>query len=429
MKFKSLFLLATFLFAGGLFGLWYLKNEKSYNLSVAAGPISGQAFQLAEALQEVTARHFPEIQMEIFETRGSLHGGKLLEAGEVQLALVQADQVFGDKSNLVASLYSDAFQLVVRKDSGIKNVADLLGKRIALPPRKSGENKIFWFLASHYGLEKDKLKVFTGTENSTEWLFVKGEADALFRVRAPGDRSILRLIEKSNAELIPIRQASALKLKNPALERGVIPSGSYKGEPALPEIDTETVSIKRLLLASSDIPEEIIYKLTSVLFERRRELVERITLAGWIEPPDRIMGTFLPIHPGAQAFYDRNQPSFFQENAELIAVLLSILLVTSSIFIHFNSRRRKGVMDEFNQELIQLAKSSRAAADLKELDQYQADLAEYVDRIVAAVGRGKINNQDMTLFRFTFDSVEDAIRDREVQLERSNQTNQLSQIN
>ena len=423
MKAKFVLALVGICFVLGLFGLWYAEQIRTYKISIAAGPVEGQAFQFAKALQEISANEFPEIEIEVFETRGSLQSGRLIESGEVQLALVQADQVVGGRSNLIAALYSDVFQLVVRKDRGINQIADLRGKRIALPSARSGANKTFWFLASHYGLGKEDIKEFPGTETSTEWLFVKGEVDALFRIRAPGDRSILRLIDQSNAKLIPIEQASALELKQPSFERGLIPAGSYRGQPAIPENDTVTVSVKRLLLARSDVPESVISKLTSVLFERRRELVAKITLAGWIESPDRIMGTFLPVHPGAQAFYDRDQPSFLQENAEPIALLISILLVTSSILIQLNTRRRKRTMDQFNKELIELAKQSRLATSFEELDEYQNHLATYVDRIVLSAENGQISNHDMTLFRFTFDSVEDAIRDREFQLGRIDGSN------
>jgi len=146
-------------------------------------------------------------------------------------------------------------------------------------------------------------------------------------------------------------------------------------------------------------------------------------VTGWITPPDRVIGTFLPVHPGAQAFYDKDEPSFLQENAEPIALFLSILLIASSLLLQLNARRRKRAMDQYNRELIQLAKTARIASSFEDLDKLQNDLAAYVGRIVESAESGNISSQDMTLFRFTFDAVEDAMRDREVQLERSDHQN------
>jgi uncharacterized protein len=60
-----------------------------------------------------------------------------LDQGAVQLATIQADQASGRKARLVAELYPDTFQIVVRRDSGIDSIDDLVGKRIALPPSEA----------------------------------------------------------------------------------------------------------------------------------------------------------------------------------------------------------------------------------------------------------------------------------------------------
>jgi TRAP-type uncharacterized transport system substrate-binding protein len=65
----------------GLLLLWYFDTSRKYRLSIAAGQRSGQAFQIAEALQEVTARHHPDIVLEVYETRGSLQNAGLIDKG------------------------------------------------------------------------------------------------------------------------------------------------------------------------------------------------------------------------------------------------------------------------------------------------------------------------------------------------------------
>jgi TRAP transporter TAXI family solute receptor len=370
-------------------------------------------------LQQVTERHYPELKLEVFETRGALHNASLLDQGAVQLATVQADQASGRKARLVAELYPDTFQIVVRRDSGIEAIGDLVGKRIALPPERSGEYESFWFLAKHYALTPDDLKLYTGTERTTDWLLINGDVDALFRVRAPGDASILNLIQRVNGKVIPIPQAAALRLQHPAFEAGVIPQGSYNGRPAIPERDEPTISVKELLVASEDVPAEVIAKITSVLFEHRRELMDLVPLAGAIAAPDRSGEAYLPIHAGVWAFWDRDKPSFLQENAEAIALMISIAVVATSLYLQWVTRRRKRVMDAYNAELIELGKRARNAPDFVTLDECNALLANFVGRIVQAAEHGRINPAEFTLFNFTYDSVEDAIKDRLLQLERA----------
>jgi uncharacterized protein len=405
----------------GLLGLWYWDTPREYRLLIAAGQRSGQAFQIAQALQQVSERHYPELTLEAFETRGALHNASLLDQGAVQLATIQADQASGRKARLVAELYPDTFQIVVRRDSGIDSIDDLVGKRIALPPERSGEYESFWFVAKHYALGPDDLKIYTGTERTTDWLLINGDVDALFRVRAPGDASILNLIRRVNGKVIPIPQAAAMRLQHPAFEAGVIPQGSYNGRPAIPERDEPTISVKELLVASDDVPADVIAKVTSVLFEHRRELMDLVPLAGAIAAPGRTGEAYLPIHAGVWAFWNRDKPSFIQENAEAIALMISIAVVATSAYLQWVTRRRKRVMDAYNRELIELGKRARSAPDFETIDECNALLAGFVGRIVQAAEHGRINPTEFTLFNFTYDSVEDAIKDRLLQLERVEQ--------
>lgn len=422
MSVRNLLSIVLVLFAVGIFALWHTWEYQEYRLRIAAGPSNGQAYQLIKAIQTVSHRHLPELKIEVFETRGSLQNARLLESGSVDLATTRSDLVLGNRAQLVAELYSDAFQLVVRRDSGVSSIKDLISKRIALPPEKSGEYESFWFIAAHYDLQPSDLRVYPGTEVTTDWLLINGDVDALFRVRAPGDSSIDKLIQKADAQVIAIQQSSALQLKQPALESGLIPQGSYSGRPPVPGEDIETVAVKQLLLARKELPEAVVSKLTSVLFERRRELIDQIPLAGSIAIPDRSSGTFLPIHSGAEAYYDRDDPSFLQENAEPIALFVSVLVILTSAYLQLSAFRRRRVLDALNKELLALSKKARSARSFKTIDNCNTQLSLFVDRILEAVGDGRINAQEFTLFNFTYEAVEDAIRDREHQLERSNLT-------
>jgi hypothetical protein len=101
--------------------------------------------------------------------------------------------------------------------------------------------------------------------------------------------------------------------------------------------------------------------------------------------------------------------------------MISIAVIATSAYLQWATRRRKRVLDAYNRELIELGVKARNAPDFAALDECNAQLAAFVGRIVQAAEHGRINPAEFTLFNFTYDSVEDAIKDRLLQLARSEQ--------
>jgi NMT1-like family len=224
------------------------------------------------------------------------------------------------------------------------------------------------------------------------------------------------LIRRVGGKVIPIPQAAGLRLQHPAFDEGVIPQGSYNGRPAIPERDEPTISVKELLVASEDVPAEVITKITSVLFEHRREMMDLLPLAGAIAAPNRSGETFLPIHAGVWAFWDRDKPSFLQENAEAIALMISLAVVATSAYLQWATG---GASASWTPITPSSSSSGYAhGTHLISLDECNALLAAFVGRIGQSAEHGHINPAEFTLFNFTYDYVEDAIKDRLQQLER-----------
>jgi TRAP transporter TAXI family solute receptor len=140
---------------GGI-AFWF-GGRSATQLTIAAGPASGESFEVATAIARVVEITYPGVRVDVYETQGSGENVRLVDSGQVDLAAVQSDSRITQDVRAVATLYGDAYQLVVTNDSGIESFAELAGKRIAIPSADSGQNASFWFLAQHYGLASDEL--------------------------------------------------------------------------------------------------------------------------------------------------------------------------------------------------------------------------------------------------------------------------------
>lgn len=406
---------------------WWLARTTVHTIKIGAGARQGESFIISEAFETVVERYHPNIQIEVVETGGTSDNLQQLEANQVQLATGQADVPAGINATTVAVLYPDLFQLLVRSEANIEQFSDLKNKRIALPT-SGGQYRSFLALADHFGL-RDRDFTFVGeTESQANVAFLRNEADAAFRVRAPGNASIALLVENENVSLIPIPQAAAMQFKFPAFDPVVIPEGTYKGQPPIPTRDLPSVEVQRLLLARKTVPEDVIRNMTSVLFERRQEIAEAIPehlstakplLAKVREPGGG--GLRNPIHPGAQEYYGQDDPSFIQENADYVALILTVGVLAASWIWELKNlieRRQKNKADGYTEKVMRLMNDSRES-DLGQTERNRQELLDILAEAVTDLDRDRISEESFQSFRVVWQIAMDVVRERQDSLRRS----------
>jgi hypothetical protein len=254
------------------------------------------------------------------------------------------------------------------------------------------------------------------SDEAANFAMQHGQVDAVFRVRAPGNKLVRELVQdQDNIHLVPIDQAAALALKQPTLSSGVIPHGSYRGSPALPVIDLPTPEVARILIARAGLDDELVYKLTQLLFEQRAALVGKTTLAGFIQPVDFAGRISIPMHPGAQRYYDREKPSLLQENSRIAATTLYVGAILTSLFIALRSRIKQAHrvrVSDYNLELIDIIDKVRGSKSDADLTPLQERLVEILRAMVGDLQGDKVTKDEFDHFSFTWQSVDTLIRDR-----------------
>jgi len=183
----------------------------------------------------------------------------------------------------VANLYPDTYEVIVAKDSHIEKFEDLKGKKIALQSKDSSEFEAFWTIAEYFDLGEKEVVVYASSDKTTDWIFKNKQVDAVFRVRASGDKSIKALVKK--AYFVNVDQAEALRLKYPSRETTVIPKGANNGSPAIPENEIGSIAENQLLIAREDLDAHVVEQMTAVLFDQRQELTNLEPLTGLIKQP------------------------------------------------------------------------------------------------------------------------------------------------
>lgn len=388
-------------------------------LRIGADRANSEHYDMANAIAEIVARVHPNLEFEVVETTGSGENIRLLAKREIDLAILGADAVIRQNALLVAILYPELFQLLVRPNSGINSVKDLTGRRIALPPVTSGQFRAFWFLADHYGLKPESLEAVSMTPVEADNAIRSGAVDAIFRVAGARNPEISSLLEKAELRLIPIEQGLAIHLRKSSYWAATLPQGAYRGDVPIPANDLPTIAVNQFLVAGRGVPASAIHAITSVLFENKHDLALRMPLADLVTQPSIDKGTSIPLHPGALNYYNRERPSLLEEKAEFFAFLMSFAIVFGSIILaakRYLTDRKKTRIEDYAEELLEVEKSAEACRTIPELNEQKNRLTKLLARIVEDMRAGRINPEGLQLFSFVWESVNYTVNDYEEQL-------------
>lgn len=439
IAFRLLILIVLMLATLGLatLGIWKVVSlNRVHHLVFAVGDPTGESYILGQAIAHVVETYHPNIQIELLPTQGSTENLQKLKAGNAQLATAQADIPVDGVAKAVAVLYHDVFQLVVKDQLGIEQFTDLRGKRVGVEP-EGGQFYSFLEVAQHYGLTAADF-LFVGADDQTLNEAFKGDRiDAVFHVRAPGNQLVSDLVQHAHGQLLPLEQAEAMKIKQPAFESALIPKGAYKGNlPAVPPVDIPSVAVEKVLLASKRVDDTVIREITAILDEHRQEIANSIPdtfaevrpLVASISRPSTTEGIRLPLHPGAQSFYDRNKPSFIQKNSDYIALGITIGLTLGSWVWELKSlaeQRRKGLADRYVDRVIQLMDTAAQNRAQMIPERRQAELYTVFDEAAQSLRRQEISQESFRTFNEAYKTAREKIeRDIEVREQRSLETQQ-----
>lgn len=204
---------------------------------------------------------------------------------------------------LIANLYPESIHLVARKGAGIKTVADLKGKRVALDEPGSGTLVDARLILGAYGLKDADLKAEYLKPNQAGDKLKDGALDAFFFVGGVPAGAIAELAASgAGIELVPIDgpQIDALIKASPFFSHDTIPTDAYKGVAGV-----KTLAVGAQLITSDKADVNTVYEITKALYS---EAAQKALQAGhakgkYITKENAVKSAGIPFHPGAAKFY------------------------------------------------------------------------------------------------------------------------------
>lgn len=284
-------------------------------LSIATGGTGGTYYPYGGGLAELINKHLDGYDAVAEVTGASVENMGLVWRGDSDVALALADTVYQayngtedfegrqlDNIRALASIYPNAVQLVTMADSDVESLADLKGKTISVGAPGSGTELNVRALLESNGITYDDIDPRRLNFNETADAIRDGDIEAGFWSVGPPTSSILNLATTRDVRLVSLseEEISNAMEEEPVFAPYELRAGMYDGM----DEAVQTIGIPNVLVASSEMDDEVAYQVTKLLFEHTDELIAIHPAANDTTVEFSVNSTPIPFHEGALRYYE-----------------------------------------------------------------------------------------------------------------------------
>ncbi|OPY78578.1 MAG: hypothetical protein A4E64_00851 [Syntrophorhabdus sp. PtaU1.Bin058] len=209
----------------------------------------------------------------------------------------------------ITALFDEPFQFVILKKTGIKDFADIKSKQYRLrhSPNKKGNfmeivcEKVFEQYGFDYKtLEKWGGKIFYNSYGQSINLMRSDSLDSLSGCSPVPTTQFVELSGTHDITILPLNEKAINAInKEFGTSKMVIPASAYKFLSA----DVPTIAARNILACKADLPEDLVYKITKSIYEKRDYLASVHVVLKGLNPSFMMSTGGVPLHQGAIRFY------------------------------------------------------------------------------------------------------------------------------
>src|ERR1700704_5693344 len=271
-------------------------------------PLYGNAF--AEIMNEAD----PTLSIEPRNTKGSNENIPLLEAGDLDIALVAGEPSYeafagigrpATRLKILTAMDSSPGMFVVRADSPYKTIRDLVGKPVAFGAKGSGLPILSRYLLDGLGLKQDEdfQSIYLDRAGDGPAMVLDGRAAALWGagIGWPGFKTMSESPGGARFIAPDANEIARIKAKHTFLKPLTVPAGSYPNQSA----PIDSLGSWSFVLARENLPDEVAYRLARTLHGAEAELCKKLPQACETTAANTVAAApnVEMIHPGVMKYF------------------------------------------------------------------------------------------------------------------------------
>jgi uncharacterized protein len=198
-------------------------------------------------------------------------------------------------------MHEETVLLLTRRDSGIKTVEDLRGRRVNIGNPGSGQRGNAEDVLNAYGIHPYKDIQAEGLlHDEAVKALVDKRIDALFFTVGNPSTAISAPLEDAQIQILPIDAPAIEKFvsERPYYSMSTIPAGTYRNVGAV-----KTYGVTATVVVSADMDKELVYELVRIVFENLDEVRSSHPAFRHLDRKNMVRRLAIPLHPGARRYY------------------------------------------------------------------------------------------------------------------------------
>ncbi|MER6104038.1 TAXI family TRAP transporter solute-binding subunit [Streptomyces sp. NPDC001832] len=305
--------------------LWWLLplGEPAPNgtLTFSTGVRSGVYHRYGERLKGDLAKDLPQVSIQLQTSEGSQQNIARVATGKADFTIATTDALAtylrdgkpgADRLRGCVRLYDDYIQLVVPRNSEVRKVADLAGKRVGVGQPGSGVRLVADRLMTAAGLDPatDVTPVPDGIDTMPTRL-ENGLLDAFFWSGGLPTSAVQELSDRFAIRLVPLEASLVKELQAVGgsaryYRSAVMPADAYRN--AQQGQAVPTVAVANVLVTTDRTDPAMTEAFTRTVIDSRDRIGREVHAAQLVDLRTAIYTDPLPLHEGARRYYRSVKP-------------------------------------------------------------------------------------------------------------------------
>ena len=393
MRRGALIALACFLAvaAAAALGVWWATRPQTLRVAVVT---DSEEHRLLAAVASHLQRERASVRLRLALVPDLAATAAAIDAEATDLAVVRSDIAMPPAAQTMLIMRRSAAVILTPPGSDIDTIPELRGLTIGVlrgPPGGGAANsRLLDRVLAQYDIAPDTTPRATLPLAGASEALQGGKVGALLVVGATSSGLVADTVAAvSHAYggaapvFVPIAEAKAIAQRDPGFEATEIVRGAFGGATPKPAEDVATLGVTTRLVAKTSLRDSLVGDLTRLILAARSAVAPLAPSANRIEAPSTDKGEALATHPGAAAYLDGEEETFFEKYSDVFyigAMLLSVLGSAAAAIMSRMSASDHIRVETLLARLLEIHRAVRLAPGRGEIDR----LEQEADDILAA---------------------------------------------